>query len=69
MNLFLKFSTNASGVSINLTNKLMLTLQKKKALFSRWCKYQKAGTKEDLTQLILLEEFKNSLPDFICTHK
>ena len=68
MNLFLKLIGNAFRVSINLTNKLMLTLQKEKeALFSRWWKSQKAETKEDLTQLILLEEFKNCLPDVICT--
>lgn len=42
--------------------------KEKEALFSRWCKYQKGGTKEDLTQLIPLEEFKNCLPDVICTH-
>ena len=67
MNLFLKITANALGVSIKWTDKFMLTLQKKKALFTRWCKSQKAETKDDLTQLILLEEFKNCLPDGICT--
>lgn len=42
--------------------------KEKEALFSRWCKSQKAETKEDLQQLILLEEFKNCLPDVICTY-
>ena len=42
--------------------------KEKEALFSRWCKSQKAETKEDLTQLILLEKFKNCLPDVICTY-
>ena len=43
--------------------------KEKEALFSRWCKSQKAETKEDLKQLILLEEFKNCLPDVICIYK
>lgn len=41
--------------------------KEKEALFSRWCTSQKADTKEDLKQLILLEDFKNS-HDVICTH-
>lgn len=32
------------------------------------CKSQKVDTKEDLRQLILLEEFKNCLPDVIQTY-
>ncbi|XP_027128228.1 uncharacterized protein LOC109142602 [Larimichthys crocea] len=42
--------------------------KEKETLFNRWCKSQKAETKEDLKQLILLEEFKNCLPNSICTY-
>ena len=35
--------------------------REKESLFTRWCKASKATDFESLSELILLEEFKNSL--------
>lgn len=37
-------------------------------LFDRWCQSTNVHNFEDLTHLILLEEFKNCLPDRICSY-
>uniref|UniRef100_A0A8C5CMP6 CCHC-type domain-containing protein n=1 Tax=Gadus morhua TaxID=8049 RepID=A0A8C5CMP6_GADMO len=42
--------------------------REKEISFSSWCKSQKAETKEDLRQLVLLEDFKNCLPVAVCTY-
>ncbi|KAK0144859.1 hypothetical protein N1851_016575 [Merluccius polli] len=42
--------------------------REKEISFSSWCKSQKAETKEDLRQLVLLEDFKNCLPTAVCTY-
>ncbi|XP_066958949.1 uncharacterized protein [Macrobrachium rosenbergii] len=40
----------------------------KERLFVEWCESRSVDTKEDLKQLILLEDFKENLPDEIKTH-
>ncbi len=40
----------------------------KEALFEKWCLSTKIATLEDLQELILLEGFKNSLPESIVVH-
>ena len=42
--------------------------REKEISFSSWCKSQKAETKEDLRQLVLLEDFKDCLPTAVCTY-
>lgn len=42
--------------------------KEKETSFNSWCKSQKAETKEDLKQLVLLEEFKNCLPKAVCIY-
>lgn len=41
---------------------------KKEALFDRWCQSTAVHNFEEQRDLILLEEFKNCLPDKICTY-
>lgn len=40
----------------------------KDILFDRWCASQRVETKEQLQQLILLEEFKNCVPEVVSTY-
>ncbi|KAL0172150.1 hypothetical protein M9458_032461, partial [Cirrhinus mrigala] len=42
--------------------------REKKALFEKWCLSTKIATLEDLQELILLEDFKNCLPESIVVH-
>lgn len=42
--------------------------REKEALFDRWCQSSNVHNFDDLRDLILLEEFKNCLPDKICTY-
>ncbi len=42
--------------------------REKKALFEKWCLSTKITTLEDLQELMLLEDFKNSLPESIVVH-
>ena len=42
--------------------------KEKETSFNSWCKSQKAETKEDLKQFVLLEEFKNCLPKAMCIY-
>ena len=37
-------------------------------LFNRWCTSQKAETKYQLRELVLLEEFKNCVPEAVATY-
>ena len=37
-------------------------------MFNRWCLSRKADSKEQLQQLMLLEEFKNCLPEAVCVY-
>lgn len=40
----------------------------KEMLFDRWCRSQKAESREQIRQLILVEEFKNCLPASLSTY-
>lgn len=42
--------------------------REKEGLFDRWCTSQKVESKEDLKQLILLEDFKNCLPETVTVY-
>ncbi|XP_073809789.1 uncharacterized protein [Danio rerio] len=42
--------------------------REKEMLFDRWCTSQKAESKEQVRQLILLEEFKNCVPSALSTY-
>ncbi len=42
--------------------------REKEILFDRWCGSQKVSTLEQMRQLVLLEEFKRSIPSEIRTH-
>ena len=42
--------------------------KEKETSFNSWCKLQKVETKDDLKQLVLLEEFKNCLPKAVCIY-
>jgi len=42
--------------------------KEKENLFDRWCTSQKAESKEQLRHLILLEEFKNCVPEAVSTY-
>lgn len=42
--------------------------REKEALFDRWCQSTTVHNFEELRDLILLEEFRNCLPDKICTY-
>lgn len=42
--------------------------REKEALFDRWCQSTSVCDFKDLRNLVLLEEFKNCLPDKICTY-
>ena len=42
--------------------------REKEISFSSWCKSQEAETKEDLRQLVLLEDLKNCLLVAVCTY-
>ena len=42
--------------------------REKETLFNRWCKASNATNFDTLSQLVLIEEFKNSLPDRIVTY-
>lgn len=42
--------------------------REKEILFDRWCASQKVETKEDLQQLILLEELKNCVPEAVALY-
>ena len=42
--------------------------REKEILFNRWCASQKAETKEHLRELVLLEEFKNCVPEAVATY-
>uniref|UniRef100_A0AAY4D6X3 CCHC-type domain-containing protein n=1 Tax=Denticeps clupeoides TaxID=299321 RepID=A0AAY4D6X3_9TELE len=42
--------------------------REKEALFNRWCVSSKVSTWEQLRELILLEEFKNCVPEAVATH-
>ena len=42
--------------------------REKEILFNRWCASQKAETKEQLRELVLLEEFKNCVPEAVATY-
>ena len=42
--------------------------REKELLFNRWCSSQKVTTYEDLREIVLLEEFKRSIPTEIHTH-
>lgn len=42
--------------------------REKKALFEKWCLSTKITTIEELQELILLEDFKNCLPDGVVMH-
>jgi len=42
--------------------------KQKENLFDRWCMSQKVESKEHLRQIILLEEFKNCLPDVVSVY-
>uniref|UniRef100_A0A9J8CV35 Gypsy retrotransposon integrase-like protein 1 n=1 Tax=Cyprinus carpio carpio TaxID=630221 RepID=A0A9J8CV35_CYPCA len=44
------------------------TAFEKENLFDRWCTSQKVESKEHLRQLILLEEFKNCLPEVVSVY-
>lgn len=42
--------------------------REKEALFDRWCQSTTVHDFKDLRNLVLLEEFKNCLPEKICTY-
>lgn len=42
--------------------------REKEMLFDRWCTSQKAESKEQVRQLILLEEFQNCVPSALSTY-
>uniref|UniRef100_A0AAY4C2R8 SCAN box domain-containing protein n=1 Tax=Denticeps clupeoides TaxID=299321 RepID=A0AAY4C2R8_9TELE len=42
--------------------------REKEALFNQWCVSSKVSTWEQLRELILLEEFKNCVPEAVATH-
>ncbi len=42
--------------------------KQKESLFDRWCTSQRVESKEQLRQLILLEEFKNCLPEVVSVY-
>lgn len=42
--------------------------REKEILFNRWCRSHKVETKEQLRKLILLEEFKNCVPEAVATY-
>lgn len=43
-------------------------VREKESLFDRWCSSMKVKTFEELRELILLEEFKNCLPERVATY-
>lgn len=42
--------------------------REKETLFDRWCTSEQAQTRQQLRELILLEEFKNGIPEAVATH-
>ena len=42
--------------------------REKECLFDRWCSAQKVRSREDLRQLVLLEDFKNCLPEAVAVY-
>ncbi|KAK0156529.1 hypothetical protein N1851_000148 [Merluccius polli] len=42
--------------------------REKERLFDRWCTAQNVQTRDDLRQLILLEDFKNCLPEAVAVY-
>lgn len=42
--------------------------REKERLFDRWCSAQQVETKEDLRQLVLVEDFMNGLPESVAVH-
>lgn len=42
--------------------------REKEILFNRWCTSQKVETREQLCDLILLEEFKNCIPEAVAIY-
>ncbi|XP_041966835.1 uncharacterized protein LOC121724378 [Alosa sapidissima] len=42
--------------------------REKESVFDRWCTSQRAHTKEQIRELLLLEEFKNCVPETVATY-
>lgn len=43
-------------------------IREKESMFDRWCASMKVQSFEELRELILLEEFKNCLPEHVATY-